>query len=104
MATGMRRPSVRAGSTWLLAALLITVALLAACAPAAGPGNATPVDPKEAGRLYAQCMRANGVPDFPDPDANGQLRGLGHEQQATPTFRAATEACAKALPGGGAHR
>ena len=30
-------------------------------------------------RRYSQCMRDNGVPDFPDPDANGQLRGSGVE-------------------------
>lgn len=55
-------------------------------------------------REFSQCMRDNGLPDFPDPDADGRLRGLGHEQQVNPKFRAATQACAKVLPGGGAHR
>jgi hypothetical protein len=55
-------------------------------------------------REYSQCMRKNGLPDFPDPDANGQLRGVGHEAQDDPKYRAATAACTKFLPGGGAHR
>jgi hypothetical protein len=55
-------------------------------------------------RKFSQCMRDNGLPDFPDPDANGQLRGAGHEQQDNPTFRAAMETCRQKLPGGGDHR
>jgi len=55
-------------------------------------------------RKFSQCMRANGLPDFPDPDANGQLRGAGHEQQDNPTFRAAMQTCRQQLPGGGDHR
>ena len=43
-------------------------------------------------RQYAKCMRANGVPDFPDPDANGHFTrgysGGSTEQQAQATFRA----------------
>jgi hypothetical protein len=55
-------------------------------------------------RKFSQCMRANGLPDFPDPDANGQLRGAGHEQERDPKYRAATKTCRKKLPGGGAHQ
>jgi hypothetical protein len=55
-------------------------------------------------REFSQCMRDNGVPDFPDPDADGQLRGVGHEDEGDPTFRAATETCREKLPGGGDHR
>ncbi len=55
-------------------------------------------------RAFSQCMRDNGVPDFPDPDANGRLRGAGHEQQGDPKFRAAMETCRQKLPGGGEHR
>jgi hypothetical protein len=55
-------------------------------------------------RKFSQCMRDNGLPDFPDPDATGKLRGAGHEQQDTPTYRAAMEACRQKLPGGGDHR
>jgi hypothetical protein len=55
-------------------------------------------------RRFSQCMRDHGLPDFPDPDPDGRLRGQGHEQQDNPTFRAAMEACRQQLPGGGDHR
>src|SRR6266700_2433622 len=100
----MRHLSVRAALPWLLAALLSVA--LAACAQGAGTNGATnPAagDPVETGRRYAQCMRNNGVPDFPDPDADGRLRGIGHEQQDNPTYKAAMETCRDKLPGGGGH-
>ena len=99
---GMGRPPVRAVATWLLAALALTLAL-AACAQGAGTNGATnPAagDPVETGRRYAQCMRNNGVPDFPDPGPDGRFRGIGHEQQDTPTYQAAMEACRALAPGG----
>jgi hypothetical protein len=55
-------------------------------------------------REFSQCMRTNGLPGFPDPDADGRLRGPGHEQQNTPQYRAAFEACRQKLPGGGEHQ
>jgi len=101
MTTVMRRPSVRE-SIWLLTALLILT--LAACTPGAGTDTATalpPVDPVEASRLYAQCMRVSGVPDFPDPDANGRFV-LDHNKfkHDDPKFRAALEKCRDLAPGG----
>jgi hypothetical protein len=56
----------------------------------------------EAMREFSTCMRANGLPDFPDPDAEGRLRGSGHEAQG-PTYEAAFAACRDRLPGGGQH-
>lgn len=97
--TGARLTRRLSGPTMLVVALLV----LAAC----GQNNrnvVTSVDKAAAGRAYAQCIRDNGVPDFPDPDANGQLRGPGHEQQDNPTFRAAMQTCRQKLPGGGDHR
>jgi hypothetical protein len=58
----------------------------------------------EQARQFAQCMRDNGVPDFPDPDADGRFRGRSHELQGDPSFRAAMESCRQKLPGGGEHR
>jgi hypothetical protein len=53
---------------------------------------------------FAQCMRDNGVADFPDPDADGKFPKEA-EQGAhdDPTFQAASEKCRKDLPqhGGG---
>ena len=54
-------------------------------------------------REFSQCMRANGLPDFPDPDPDGRLRGAGHEQRNDPQYQAASETCREKLPGGGQH-
>ena len=85
------------------AALLGALALLTACGSSSSGGTApdarqTPA--AEQARRYAQCIRDNGAPDFPDPDANGQFRGASHEQQANPKFQAALQACRNLAPGG----
>src|SRR5687768_222053 len=89
----VRRPAVRVMLLWLLAALCI--AALAACTQtadadiptasdrqAASPGeaNAAPAqttpavqDAEDAALAYSQCIRENGVPAFPDPDAEGRI-------------------------------
>jgi hypothetical protein len=49
------------------------------------------------------CMRAHGVPNFPDPSGGGggfNLNGTGINPQA-PAFDAAQQKCFKLLPGGG---
>ena len=45
----------------------------------------------------AECMRANGVPDFPDPAANGSLILPGNPDQNAnnPTFQNASRVCAR---------
>ncbi len=83
------------------------VAALEACRDLAPGGEHEKLgDPAfvEQMREFSQCMRENGLPDFPDPDAQGRLRGSGHEQQDTPQFRAAMDACRGKLPSGGEHR
>jgi hypothetical protein len=42
----------------------------AASTSSAGSGNAA-VSKREKGVKFAECMRGNGVPDFPDPKPNG---------------------------------
>jgi hypothetical protein len=68
--------------------------------PAADGG--TTADPAEQGRLFAQCMRDNGIADFPDPKPNGptdySLTGGADEQQK---FADAGKACAEFAPGKG---
>jgi hypothetical protein len=82
------------------AALLGILALLTACGSSSSDKTASAADPQQAALAFAQCMRNNGVPGFPDPDADGRFRGLGHEQQGDPKFRAAQEACRELAPGG----
>lgn len=85
-------------TTAAAAALAAAALLLTACGSSAHSGVAT-ADGEQA-LAFARCMRANGLPDFPDPDAEGRLRGAGHEQQNNPKFRAAMEACRDLAPGG----
>jgi hypothetical protein len=52
---------------------------------------------------FSRCMRGHGVPNFPDPPANGQgstapLEGTGVDPQA-PQFQAAVRACQHLAPG-----
>jgi hypothetical protein len=30
---------------------------------------------------YSECMRANGIPDFPDPTANGLALNMGGDRE-----------------------
>ena len=83
--------------------LLALITMVAACSQGTGSNtntNSSSANRQETGRRYAQCMRDNGVPDFPDPDANGEFRGSGHEQQNDPKFKAAMEKCRDLAPGG----
>jgi hypothetical protein len=75
---------------------LILPSALAGC----GKSNLVNTPAQDTARQFAQCMRDNGVPDFPDPEPNGEFRGQGHEQQNAPTFAAATETCRSLAPGG----
>jgi hypothetical protein len=45
------------------------------------------------------CMRAHGVPNFPDPGPHGLHIGPNIDPRA-PQFRAAQKACAQDFPGG----
>ena len=55
------------------------------------------------GAKFAACMRAHGVPNFPDPNGQGAIQfgpGSGIDPDS-PKFRAAQTACQKELPNGG---
>lgn len=52
---------------------------------------------------YSQCMRANGVPGFPDPSSTGGIEipiGSGIDP-SSPAFESAQAKCQKLRPGGG---
>jgi len=57
----------------------------------------------EMARNMAKCMRANGVPNFPDPNPDGGMildsRKIG-SGPGDPTFDKAEKACAKFMPAG----
>ncbi len=94
---GRRRFVTAAAAT---ATLLGALTLLTACGSSSSDQAASAEDPQQAALAYARCMRANGAPDFPDPDAEGRFRGVGHEQNGHPKLRAAQEACRDLAPGG----
>src|SRR5260370_34299274 len=59
-----------------------TAVLVTACGGGSSPGaSATGGSTRaQAALAYARCMRSHGVPDFPDPDSNGNFN-LGNNQQ-----------------------
>jgi hypothetical protein len=73
-------------------------------------GNASTGSTKSGGLLaYSQCMRAHGLPDFPDPNSQGAI--VIHQSSASggnakefnpnsPTYQAAQKACQKYASGG----
>jgi hypothetical protein len=75
-----------------------TALLVAACggAPKAATGSGTYLTAFRKELAYAQCMRAHGVPGFPDPNSNGIFdttvanRGDFHG----PAFTSANKKCA----------
>lgn len=82
-------------STILRASLAI--ALMATCSAASA--QQSPADRLDAALAYSQCIRDNGYPEFPDPDAEGGFRFLiepGNGQR----FEAASTACRDLAPEG----
>jgi hypothetical protein len=51
---------------------------------------------------FSECMRANGVTNFPDPNGHGiQLSKSSGVNPFSPAFKAAQSKCRHVLPGGG---
>jgi hypothetical protein len=52
---------------------------------------------------FVNCMRTNGVPNFPDPQAQGGgiIMGDGQIDPNSPAFQKAMQTCRNLLPGGG---
>jgi hypothetical protein len=48
---------------------------------------------------FAACMRSHGIPNFPDPNAQGVISG--NLDPGSPQFQQAQRACSKDLPHGG---
>ena len=49
---------------------------------------------------FAECMRENGVSDFPDPDASGGLRSTGSTVVTDTVWTKAVDACKDLQPPG----
>jgi hypothetical protein len=111
--TGGRRRWCRARPrrTGVLAVTVGLVLLTAACggspgavsSPSASTASGSTASATFLARLaYARCVRANGVPNYPDPDSNGQ-EPPGTKQLFinNPRFRSAASSCRHLLPNGG---
>ena len=84
-----------------LAAVAAVVLTGAGCG-ASTPPESRPAQQRATGQdeavKFAECMRANGVPDFPDPDAKGDFE---YGVSVTPAvFTKAQEACEDLKPPG----
>jgi hypothetical protein len=97
----------------------LAVVLAGLCLPASGCGRSKPSSvaslgtttagttstsvprsARQSALLYAGCMRAQGVPNFPDPLPDGRFdipRGVKFE----PEFQSASQACQSDLPNAG---
>jgi hypothetical protein len=73
-------------------ATVICSAAIAACGSSRHPAGTS----ASGGPLlrYAQCMRAHGVPNFPDPSATGGLVIPNDINTESPAFKSAEQACA----------
>ena len=106
---GRRRARPRRAG--LLAAALACLALVAAaCSSPASPGTgAGPAggSNEHSALAFSRCMRAHGIPDFPDPNSQGNFdfavpKGSGSGLDPhNPRFQAANQACQHSQPGKG---
>jgi hypothetical protein len=69
-----------------------------------GGGRAPKLDPGQAEQMrkFSQCMRDNGIPNFPDPQPDGTMQidigALGIKDRDDPTLKAAQEKCQQYSP------
>lgn len=85
----------------LAIAIAITALAIAGCGSSGKPSRAAGA---AQGIKFADCMRAHGVPSFPDPSGDGggiQISSSSGINPASPAFQAARSSCGKLLPGGG---
>jgi len=88
------------------AACVAATASLALLAAACGGGDTPSTGGSPGSRsavAYSSCVRAHGVPNFPDPDSQGRLTISGGSglNPGSAQFQSAQRQCAKYLPNGG---
>ena len=88
-----------------LAALAVVALLSAACSNAAAQTGDSTVSNRAQAMKFVECMRKNGVRDFPDPDAAGALtidqvaNGTSLDTNSA-AFRQASTTCRDLQPAG----
>jgi hypothetical protein len=92
------------GVAVVLAGILV---FAAACGDSSAPSSQSSSSSKSTYQQavdFAECMRAHGVPNFPDPNSQGQFvftQGNGIDPNS-PQFQSARSACQNLLPAGSA--
>ena len=92
---GRQRPELR--RAMVLAAALASFALLVAACGGDGLSTAGGT-PYQQALAYAQCMRSNGEPGFPDPSSQGLFQNLGPVDIRSAQYLSASKACGHLLP------
>ena len=90
----------------VVAGLAVAALLLSACGGASdnGPtaGSGEPNDGRGGMLEYAECMRENGIEEFPDPGSSGGIDLNGNSVNTdSEQFKTADEKCKSYLPDGG---
>jgi hypothetical protein len=88
----LRTPNPR-----LLPLSALVVVLGAGCSPSSGStdaGDGAPAATRSAALRFADCMRTNGIKDFPDPDSSGTYTadGIANNSKVDTTSAAWTKA------------
>jgi hypothetical protein len=69
----------------------------------AGKGSQSSLSPQQIAATvkFAQCMRAHGVNNYPDPDSSGRIPGIRHfgVDPNSPQFQPAVNACKHYMSG-----
>lgn len=86
---------VRRMSPRLVATLAGSALMLGACSSSGTTGTAAPSSGVSPGIRFADCMRAHGVTNFPDPGASRETPVM-----RSPAFQSAQKACQHLLGGG----
>jgi hypothetical protein len=85
----------------ILAIMAGAALLTAACSGGGTPSaSATATAGQNKALAYSECVRSHGVPQFPDPSANGQLQLSGNYGVSQSVMQAALQACSALQPGG----
>ncbi len=98
-------PTRRSAASALAA--LGCVVTLAACGSSSATTTSTTAKAANGESMflrYSECMRSNGVPNFPDPSTSGggiHITLSSGMNPFSPAFKAAQATCRKLLPGGG---
>ena len=96
-----RRPAARTAAAAVLA--LTAAACGGGGSPSGGGSSPAGGSSSPSAVAYSVCMRAHGVPNYPDPDSSGHLPKASAQQLGVggSQYQAAQRACQHLLPTGG---